>query len=64
MTLGDVVGEVLGEGRGDAVRAMVGGMVQLVMELEVGKLVGASFFERSDEQRDHRNGSMNRVLLH
>lgn len=61
MTLGDVVGKVLGEGHGDAVRAMVERMVQLVMELEVGKLAGAGLHERTDERRTHRNGYRDRT---
>ena len=35
--------------------------MQLVMELEVGKLAGAGLHERTDERRNHRNGYRNRA---
>ncbi|MEB3299926.1 MAG: hypothetical protein VKO21_10635 [Candidatus Sericytochromatia bacterium] len=50
---GEVIGKVLGEGRAEAVRATVGGLVQLVMVLGANKLAGAGLHERSDGRRAH-----------
>ncbi|MEB3237187.1 MAG: transposase, partial [Candidatus Sericytochromatia bacterium] len=52
---------MLGEGHADALRAMVERMVQLVMEVEVGKLAGAALHEQTDERKAHRNGYRDRA---
>lgn len=56
MTVGELVGKILGEGNPDFLKGALVAILNQVMAIEVGQLVGAEPHERSEERTTHRNG--------
>lgn len=60
MTVQDLVGKVMSDEHADFLLAGLRAFVKEFMEVEVERLAGAGRHERSDERRDHRNGTRDR----
>lgn len=60
MTVGALVGKILGEGNGDFLREALVALVEQVMDVEVGQLVGAASHERTENRQNQRNGYRDR----
>jgi len=56
MTPETQLSKVLSENHSDFLRNAIEVMVREIMEVEVGRLVGADLYEHSDERETHRNG--------
>ena len=56
MTVGELVGKILGEGNPDFLKGALVALLNQVMAVEVGHLVGAEPHERADGRTNQRNG--------
>jgi transposase-like protein len=56
MTVGELVGKILGEGNPDFLKGALVALLNQVMAVEIGQLVGAEPHERADGRTNQRNG--------
>ncbi|MBM3271118.1 MAG: IS256 family transposase [Candidatus Sericytochromatia bacterium] len=60
LTVGELVGKILGEGNADFLREAITTLVEQIMAVEVGQLIGAGKHERAESRSNHRNGTRER----
>jgi putative transposase len=60
MTIGELVGKILGEGNPDFLKGALVALLNQVMAVEVGQLIGAEPNERTENRTNQRNGHRDR----